>query len=173
MGRSYSAPKPVREFLLVRQLQIILGEKLFGPQARLRITPIAWFEPATLMISVAFVARPRLPLDHPETAYYISINCRCREFWNTGLGGRVRKFVWLRVYSSVSGHIISHKGLIKPIETRNISVCRYGGRPRLPGLRLQGRYHAFLLQWMHLLYIDFFYFTLTFHQTRRLLNSIC
>ena len=89
------------------------------------------------MISVAFVARPRLPLDHPKTAYYISINCRCREFWNTGLGGRVRKFVWLRVQSSVSGHIISHKGLIKPIETRNISVCRYGGRPRLPGLRCQ------------------------------------
>ena len=40
-GRSYSAPKPVRELLLVHQLQIILGEKLFGPQARLRITPIA------------------------------------------------------------------------------------------------------------------------------------
>ena len=40
-GRSNSAPKPVRELLLVRQLQIILGEKLFGPQARLRITPIA------------------------------------------------------------------------------------------------------------------------------------
>ena len=40
-GRSYSAPKPDRELLLVRQLQIILGEKLFGPQARLRITPIA------------------------------------------------------------------------------------------------------------------------------------
>ena len=40
-GRSYSAPKPVRELLLDRQLQIILGEKLFGPQARLRITPIA------------------------------------------------------------------------------------------------------------------------------------
>ena len=39
-GRSYSAPKPARELLLVRQLQIILGEKLFGPQARLRITPI-------------------------------------------------------------------------------------------------------------------------------------
>ena len=33
-GRSYSAPKPVWELLLVRQLQIILGEKLFGPQAR-------------------------------------------------------------------------------------------------------------------------------------------
>ena len=27
-GRSYSAPKPVWELLLVRQLQIILGEKL-------------------------------------------------------------------------------------------------------------------------------------------------
>ena len=41
------------------------------------------------------------------------------------------------------------------------------------GTMLHGRYHAFLPQWMHLLYIDFFYFTLTFHQTRRLLNSIC
>ena len=66
-GRSYSAPKPVWELLLVRQLQIILGEKLFGPQARLRITPIAWFEPATSMTSLALVARPRLPLDHLET----------------------------------------------------------------------------------------------------------
>ena len=54
-GRSYSAPKPVRELLLVCQLQIILGEKLFGPQARLRITPIAWFEPATSMTSLALV----------------------------------------------------------------------------------------------------------------------
>ena len=59
-GRSYSAPKPVWELLLVRQLQIILGEKLFGPQARLRITPIAWFEPATSMTSPALVARLRI-----------------------------------------------------------------------------------------------------------------
>ena len=48
-------------------------------------------------------ARLRLPLDHHETTYLISINCRCREFWNIGLGGRVRNFVWLRVQSSVSG----------------------------------------------------------------------
>ena len=102
-GRSYSAPKPVWELLLVRQLQIILGEKLFGPQARLRITPIAWFEPATSMTSLALVARPRLPLDHLETTYLISINCRCREFWKTGLGGRVRNLVWMRAQSSVSG----------------------------------------------------------------------
>ena len=33
-GRSYSAPKPVLELLLVRQLQVILGEKLFGPKAK-------------------------------------------------------------------------------------------------------------------------------------------
>ena len=33
-GRSYSAPKPVWELLLVRQLQVILGEKLFGPKAK-------------------------------------------------------------------------------------------------------------------------------------------
>ena len=86
-GRSYSAPKPVWELLLVRQLQIILGEKLFGPQARLRITPIAWFEPATSMTSPALVARPRLPVDHLESPNYNSINSRCGEFLNTGLGG--------------------------------------------------------------------------------------
>ena len=70
MGRSYSAPKPVWELLLVRQLQIILGEKLFGPQARLRITPVAWFEPAASMTSPLLNARPRLPVDHLEIAYY-------------------------------------------------------------------------------------------------------
>ena len=31
-------------------------------------------------------ARLRLPLDHPETTYLMFINCRCREFWNFGLG---------------------------------------------------------------------------------------
>ena len=102
-GRSSSAPKPVWELLLVRKLQIILGEKLFGPQARLRITPIAWFEPATSMTSLALVARLRLPLDHLETTYLICMNCRCSEFWNARLGGRVRNFVLLRVQSSVSG----------------------------------------------------------------------
>ena len=102
-GRSYSAPKPVWELLLVRQLQIILEEKLFGPQARLRITPIAWFEPATSMTSLALVARPRLPVDHLEYASLININCQYGEFSNTGLGGRVRKFVLLRVQSCVSG----------------------------------------------------------------------
>ena len=103
MGRSYSAPKPVWELLLVRQLQIILGEKLFGPQARLRITPIAWFEPAASMTSLLLDARPRLPVDHLEIAYYYGINCQCKEFWNTALGERVRRFVWLRVQSRVSG----------------------------------------------------------------------
>ena len=70
MGRSYSAPKPVWELLLVRRLQIILGEKLFGPQARLRITPVAWFEPAASMTSPLLNARPQLPVDHLEIAYY-------------------------------------------------------------------------------------------------------
>ena len=28
-------------------------------------------------------ARLPLPLDHLETSYLISINCRCKEFWNT------------------------------------------------------------------------------------------
>ena len=102
-GRSYSAPKPVWELLLVRQLQIILGEKLFGPQARLRITPIAWFEPATSMTSLALVARSRLPVDHLEYASLIIINCRYGEFSNTRLGGRARTFVRMRVQSSVSG----------------------------------------------------------------------
>ena len=37
-----SAIISIYSLLLVCQLQIILGEKLFGPQARLRITPIAW-----------------------------------------------------------------------------------------------------------------------------------
>ena len=96
-GRSYSAPKPVWELLLVRQLQIILGEKLFGPQARLRITPIAWFEPATSMTSLALVARSRLPVDHLEYASLINISYRYGEFSNTGLGGRVRKFVQMKV----------------------------------------------------------------------------
>ena len=103
MGRSYSAPKPVWELLLVRKLQIILGEKLFDPQARLRITPIAWFEPAASMTSLLLDARPRLPVDHLEITYYWGINCQCKEFWNTALGERVRRFVWLRVQSSVSG----------------------------------------------------------------------
>ena len=49
--------KKAYELLLVRQLQIILGEKLFGPQARLRITPIAWFEPATSMTSLASLSQ--------------------------------------------------------------------------------------------------------------------
>ena len=56
------------------------GEEFLGPQASLRITPIAWFEPATSMTSLALVARLRLPPDHLETASYISINCRCSEF---------------------------------------------------------------------------------------------
>ena len=80
-------PSQFWELLLVRQLQIILGEKLFGPQARLRITPIAWFEPATSMTSPALVARPRLPVDHLEYPNYNSINSRYGEFSNTGLGG--------------------------------------------------------------------------------------
>ena len=39
-GQQPTGTKPYEE-KYVRQLQIILGEKLFGPQARLRITPIA------------------------------------------------------------------------------------------------------------------------------------
>ena len=57
-------PKPVRKLFLVCQLQITLGEMLFGPQARFRITPIVWFKPATWMTSPALVVRLRLPIDH-------------------------------------------------------------------------------------------------------------
>ena len=39
------------------------------------------------MTSLALVARPRLPLDHLETASLIRINCRCEEFFNTGSVG--------------------------------------------------------------------------------------
>ena len=47
------------------------------------------------MTSPALVVRLRLPVDHLEIALTISINLRCGEFLNTGLGGRVRvrKFV--------------------------------------------------------------------------------
>ena len=40
-----------------------------------------------LLLTKVIVARLRLPLDHLENAYLISINCRCIEFWNTGWGG--------------------------------------------------------------------------------------
>ena len=33
------------------------------------------------------IARPRLPVDHLETPCSDSIDCRCREFLNTRLGG--------------------------------------------------------------------------------------
>ena len=39
------------------------------------------------MTSPALVARPRLPVDHLESPNYNSINSRCGEFLNTGLGG--------------------------------------------------------------------------------------
>ena len=39
------------------------------------------------MTSLAVVARPRLPLDHLETTKFVWINCRCKDFFNTGLGG--------------------------------------------------------------------------------------
>ena len=55
------------------------------------------------MTSLVLVARIQLPLDHLETAHYISIICRCIEFQNTSLGGRVRNFVLLTMQSTVSG----------------------------------------------------------------------
>ena len=42
----------------------------------------------TSLALVALVARPRLPVDHLETPCRDSIDCRCGEFLNTGLGGR-------------------------------------------------------------------------------------
>ena len=137
-GRSYSAPKPVWELLLIRQLQIILGEKLFGPQARLRITPIAWFEPATSMTSLALVARPRLPVDHLEYASLKSISCRYGEFSNTGLGGggwgSLSKWDCNRAFPVKNKGNESYKESKEAISTRNISICRNGGRPCSLGL---------------------------------------
>ena len=135
VGRSSSAPKPVWELLLVRKLQIILGEKLFGPQARLRITPIAWFEPTTSMTSLALVARLRLPLDHLETAYYISINCRCIEFkipgWGGGGWGTLCYWECNRAFPVKNKGSESYKKMRKAIYTRNISICCNGWRLRL------------------------------------------
>ena len=134
-GRSYSAPKPVWELLLVRQLQIILGEKLFGPQARLRITPIAWFEPATSMTSLALVARPRLPVDHLEYASLVNINCRYGEFSNTGIGGggwgSLSKWGCNRAFPVENRGNESYKEPKEALSTTNISICGNGGRPRL------------------------------------------
>ena len=136
-GRSYSAPKPVWELLLVRQLQIILGEKLFGPQARLRITPIAWFEPATSMTSLALVARSRLPVDHLEYASLINISYRYGEFSNTGLGGgwgSLYKWKCNRAFLVKNKGNESCKEPKEAISTTNVSICRNGGRPRSLGL---------------------------------------
>ena len=79
-----------------------------------------------LLLTKVIVARLRLPLDHLENAYLISINCRCIEFWNTGWGGWVNNFVWLRVQSSVSGQDKGNESfllLTKVIKARNTKLA--------------------------------------------------
>ena len=85
------------------------------------------------MTSLALVARPRLPVDHLEYASLININCRYGEFSNTGLGGRVRKFVQMRVHRAFPVENRGNESCKEPkeaISTTNISICRNGGRPR-------------------------------------------
>ena len=132
MGRSYSAPKPVWELLLVRKLQIILGETT--------TTPVAWFEPAASMTSPLLDARPRLPVDHLEIAHYYSINCQCKEFWNTALGERVRRFVWLSA-------IKRFRSITKEINhTKNWGRIYYTNIPfTLCSLFTRSRIHLLLL----------------------------
>ena len=72
------------------------------------------------MTSLALVARPRLPVDHLEYASLININCRYGEFLNTGLGGRVRKVVLLRMQWSVSGQEL-WKLIIQATDRRDIN----------------------------------------------------
>ena len=67
----------------------------------------------------------------------ISINCRYGEFSNTRLGGRVRKFVQMRVHRAFPVKNKGNQSYKEPkeaISTRNISICRNGGRPRSLGL---------------------------------------
>ena len=186
-GRSNSAPKPVWELLLVRQLQIILGEKLFGPQARLRITPIAWFEPATSMTSPALVARPRLPVDHLESPNYNSINSRCGEFSNTELGwegeevclteGALERFrSRIKEMSHTKNWPINgyKRGILAYALIADGLVYRVGWTQRfgrflkkLPRVRngtmFHARYHAFLHLRTHSLYTNFFLLYVQFH----------
>ena len=129
-GRSYSPPKLVWELLLDRQLQIILGGKLFGPQARLRITPIVWFEPATSMTSLALVARLRLPLDHLETKLSVYWVLKY-QVWGGGGWGTLFYWECNRGFPAKNKGNESCKELTKAIYTRNIAICCDGGRLHL------------------------------------------
>ena len=84
-GRSYSAPKPVRELLSTRSISNS------GPG---QIENYSYFVIRARDL-FALVERPRLPIDHLETLWFHTINFRCIEFLNTGKGWG--SFFWLRV----------------------------------------------------------------------------
>ena len=85
LGRSYSAPKPVRELLSTRSISNS------GPG---QIENNSYFVIRARDLFV-LVERPRLPIDHLETLWFHTINFRCIEFLNTGKGWG--SFFWLRV----------------------------------------------------------------------------
>ena len=79
LGRSYSAPKPVRELLSTRSISNS------GPG---QIENNSYFVIRARDLFV-LVERPRLPIDHLETLWFHTINFRCIEFLNTGRGEEV------------------------------------------------------------------------------------
>ena len=76
LGRSYSAPKLVRELLSTRSISNS------GPG---KIENNSYFVIRARDLFV-LVERPRLPIDHLETLWFHTINFRCIEFLNTGKG---------------------------------------------------------------------------------------
>ena len=84
-GRSYPAPKPVRELLSTRSISNS------GPG---QIENYSYFVIRARDL-FALVERLRLPIDHLETLWFHTINFRCIEFLNTGKGWG--SFFWLRV----------------------------------------------------------------------------
>ena len=70
------------------------GEELLGPQASLRVTPC----PPAPNHTRGEVIRPPSQIKNNSYSVIRTRDLgRCREFLNTGLGGRVRRFVSLRV----------------------------------------------------------------------------
>ena len=67
LGRSYSAPKPVRELLSTRSISNS------GPG---QIENYSYFVIWARDL-FALVERPRLPIDHLETLWFHTINFRC------------------------------------------------------------------------------------------------
>ena len=85
LGRSYSAPKPVRELLSTRSISNS------GPG---QIENNSYFVIRARDLFV-LVERPRLPIDHLETLISHNKFSVYSEFLNTGKGWR--SFFWLRV----------------------------------------------------------------------------